>query len=272
MDDNTEKTILKVCIAAVIVFLIGITSIFASGVLNNNNAPKIISAQPQQITTTTQTMISAQHATNIASSTIQGTIKEVELTTVNGKQVYEVDVEQGEKEFSIEIDPFTSEVLRVVEETELGQQDIDLINPLISKEQAKTLALTQVQGTITEVEAEKENDVYIWDVEFKGADIEISVKIDMMSGKILRIEQEAADDDDEDEQIPSTVPATPTDTSVTIEQAKQIALKELGGGRVTDTDTKSSGSIFEIEVKKDGKEYDVLVQKSNGKVLGIERD
>jgi uncharacterized membrane protein YkoI len=94
----------------------------------------------------------------------------------------------------------------------------------------------------------------------------------MMTGAIVRIESEPYEpNDDDDEVIVDNTPIDITTGPITLSQAKQIALERVGG-KVTDTDTKSRGTIYEIEIQKAGREYDVLVRKSDGRILDVESD
>ena len=222
--------------------------------------------------TTTQTMLSPDQVKQIASQAVPGEIDEVELKTVNNQQVYGVDIENGDIEYEVLVDPFSGEIVKVIEESELGAQELELIQAKISQEQALALAQTQVSGTLLEVETEKENDQYLYDFEFLSNGQEVSVKIDMMTGAIVRIESEPYEpNDDDDEVIVDNTPIDITTGPITLSQAKQIALERVGG-KVTDTDTKSRGTIYEIEIQKAGREYDVLVRKSDGRILDVESD
>jgi uncharacterized membrane protein YkoI len=223
-------------------------------------------------------MLTQEQAISIASQTIAGVVSEVELIETNGQLVYVVEVKADGVETEVNIDAYQGTVLSVVQETELGRQELEVINPQISQDQAIATALAQVPGTFVEVDAENENGVYLYDVEIIYNGEEYSVDIDMMTGEVLSIERELisdGDEDDDDEDVSVTLSSS-TDTSsssgpVTLSEAKQIALNRVGG-RVTDTEMKNSGRIYEIEIQKNGDEYDVLVERSTGKLLDVERD
>ncbi len=62
-----------------------------------------------------------------------------------------------------------------------------------------------------------------------------------------------------------------------VAKAKQIAVKRIGGGRVGDVDFergRKGRGYYNIEVKRGGNEYDVLVDARTGRVLSVrsERD
>ncbi len=65
------------------------------------------------------------------------------------------------------------------------------------------------------------------------------------------------------------VPATATATSVTAQQADQIAVTAVGGGSVqsTSTDTYQGAAVYDIHVFYNSSVYDVKVSQSSGAVV-----
>ena len=275
--------ITKIILGVLIVLILGIGSLLATAIVTKENPINYFSASGGQSSVVVnvpqvQSMLTQEQAISIASQTIAGVVSEVELIETNGQLIYVVEVKADGVETEIKIDAYQGTVLSVVQETELGKQELEVINPQISQDQAIAFALAQVPGTFVEVDAENEDGVYLYDVEIIYNGEEYSVDVDMMTGVVLSIERELisdGDEDDDDEDVSITLSSS-ADTSsssgpVTLSEAKEIALNRVGG-RVTDTEMKNSGRIYEIEIQKNGDEYDVLVERSTGKLLDVERD
>ena len=78
--------------------------------------------------------------------------------------------------------------------------------------------------------------------------------------------------DDDDDDTEATVSAeVKASAKVSESEAKRIAAAETGGKATdTDTDTFEGKTVWEIEIQKDGKEADVLVDMETGAVLAVE--
>jgi uncharacterized membrane protein YkoI len=129
----------------------------------------------------------------------------------------------------------------------------------VTEQQAQATASSLVQGEVSEVEVEYENERKVYEVEVRDETGETEVKIDASSGEILSIE-------DEDEEYVSSAGA-----KVTAAEAKAIAVQETGG-RVTDLDTdrERGRDVWEVEVRTSRGEADVLVDMETGEVLAVE--
>ena len=234
-------------------------------------------------------LMSTEQATALALQVAEGKVTEIEQKQENNTLVYIVEVEESPtSETEVTIDAATGAILKVEREDELGKKELELIRPNISAEQAKGLALQQVKGEVTDVEASKINGRYVYEVEVQTNGEETDVLIDMLTGAILGVERETQDenDDEDDASAPefeepkqkrkagSTTHSDQLErkdgSPVTEEQAKQIALDHVSGGRVTDFEDK--GDTYEVEIRKGSDEIDVLVSKETGEVMGVERD
>ena len=140
----------------------------------------------------------------------------------------------------------------------------------ISEDEAKTIALGEVNskglyiGIITDIELERENENIAYAVEFTKNEIETDVKIDAMTGKVLKIESDLDEKDNEDEK--EDIPIL----SNALERASEVALEYIGEGGVTDTEIGDEEGYYEIEVTLDnGQEVDVHLDK-DFKVLSKE--
>ena len=105
--------------------------------------------------------ITESQAISIASNAAKGTVTEIELENENGKMVYSVEITEGKTETDVKVDAISGQILKVEVEDELGRKELEVINPKITEEQAKNIALTAVNGKVTALEAKKVNGAYV---------------------------------------------------------------------------------------------------------------
>jgi uncharacterized membrane protein YkoI len=159
-----------------------------------------------------------------------------------------------------------------IQVTEVAGSNADNPISIISKETAVQIASGYRSGEVEEVSLHRSNGALIYSIEIKGSDMEYDIHIDALNGNVVGFTSEEieAEDDDTDEEEPFV---SSLGARITEEQAKQIALDEVGG-TVTDTDTDrvNGRDAWEIEIRKNGNEYDVLVDMETGDVLKVEKD
>jgi len=171
--------------------------------------------------------------------------------------------------------------IRVVEDTGLSEaEESGHLTPLakITAEHAKTIALSAVDtnkvGALTDVELENENGNVVYAVEFTQNGIETDVKIDAGNGKVLLIEDDLTevdqDYDDEDKEEAEDEEEDIPITGSALDRASAAALDHIGEGQVSDTEVGDEEGYYEIEITlNNGNEVDVHLDE-NFKVLGIE--
>ena len=134
-----------------------------------------------------------------------GTIKEVEIETVNDQTVYEADVIIDGQEVEIQVAPdgtlLSKETEDDDEDDEGDDDDDDEVEIPLSEVPAEALKAAQgaVDGiTITEAEMEKEDGQTVYELEGKanGKEYEIEVTAE---GKVLEVEEETEDDEEDDD-------------------------------------------------------------------------
>ena len=127
---------------------------------------------------------------------------------------------------------------------------------LITKSQAEQDALNAVGGgTVDQAYREKEMGKQVWSVDITGATQEYEVWVDAHSGAILNI---------------TTQPLSPS-RLISKQQAEQIALKAVGGGKVIQAqrDQWKGYRIWDVTITQPGWDIDVYVDAHTGKVLKI---
>ena len=140
----------------------------------------------------------------------------------------------------------------------------------ISEEQASTIALGTVKGTIKKIELEQEKGRYIYEVEVDKDGREFEVSIDSVTGKIMGIEEKIK------EQNPEVEPLISSQSSGSIiskEDAIRIAENRLG----SDFDLEEVGTrnykgkkVWGLEFESGSEEAEVIIDMETGEILNIE--
>ena len=92
----------------------------------------------------------------------------------------------------------------------------------IPEEQAKTIALNEVNGTVEDVEIEKENGHFYYEVEIDKDNIDYDVFVEAYTGKIANmLKQDDSHDDGTKEATVENKPQAPSTSKPTISKAVQ---------------------------------------------------
>ncbi|MCM3094316.1 MULTISPECIES: PepSY domain-containing protein [unclassified Cytobacillus] len=137
-----------------------------------------------------QDLISIEEAKKIALSEAEGKVESIELEREKGKQVYEIDVDNGKEDFDIKINALDGEVISVKKEQDDDDQSEKEINAenIISEQKAVEIAEQEVNGTMKEIELDEDDGQILYEVELKTNKGEADVDIDAESGKVLKVE------------------------------------------------------------------------------------
>ncbi|WP_454193358.1 PepSY domain-containing protein [Paenibacillus sp. Marseille-Q7038] len=135
---------------------------------------------------------------------------------------------------------------------------------MITVQQAKEAALKEVQGTIDDIDLEKENGKVYYEVEIESAKADATVLIDAYTGKVLTVNQD----------LDFEVTTSDADVKISLEKATQIALKELDNSKVisTELDLDDGRYEYEIELVNNKYEADVTIDANTGDVLSVDID
>lgn len=138
----------------------------------------------------------------------EGKVTEVQMSLSRNLWVYDVDVTLKNGEVDVLICPETGAVIALdldVKETEIPMIPVEPSTP-IKPEQNKLLTEAQVRalvmklvptGRIVEMELDKEDGKWVYEVEVMDSKYEYSIEIDAKTGKTLDFDQEKLDDDDD---------------------------------------------------------------------------
>lgn len=138
----------------------------------------------------------------------------------------------------------------------------------LTLEEAQEIALKEVAGKVLKAKEDKEDGVSYYDFTIITDTEKYEVEIDANSGKVLKMEK------DDDYIGINSNPVEPANTSITIEQAQQIALERVGEGYLTKSELDYDDDIkkYEIEIKNGNKEYEIEINADTGEIIKYEED
>ena len=222
--------------------------------------------------------IALKHA-GVASSDVRSW--NCDLDDEHGRKVYEVEFKAGGREYDCEIDALTGEILK--SETEPAHEDHAAASAsaaLLSAEKARDIALKHAGVASSDVRSwdcdlDDEHGHKVYEVEFQAGNTEYDYEIDAVSGEILQSNAEP-----HDAQPKETHPNTDTVSSGRLSESevRSIVLKHanVSSAEVTnwdcELDTDDGVTIFEIEFKAGGYEYDYEVNAMTGSILQYDRE
>ncbi|OZI11821.1 peptidase [Bacillaceae bacterium SAS-127] len=121
----------------------------------------------------------------------------------------------------------------------------------ITRDKAKKIALNSVKGKVTDVDLERKNKQWVYEVEIRTTKGEQEVHVDAQTGKILAKSQ----------------------VKVTRDQAKKIALAKVKG-KVTEIEleNKNGSWVYEVEVTTAKGETDMYINAQTGEISSIRHD
>ncbi|NEU31478.1 hypothetical protein GN156_11960 [bacterium LRH843] len=122
------------------------------------------------------------------------TILENELDEDNGRLIYDLKIREQEGIAELEVDAQTGEVLVYkLEEKEPSKENIlddeQDREKLISENEAKQIALSQVSGKLEDIGLEEENGRFVYhvEIELEAEENEAEIMIDAVTGEVITI-------------------------------------------------------------------------------------
>lgn len=214
------------------IVLTGLLTIGGGAIVNNASATQESNDQIQ-ISIGDQD-ISLEEAKNIALKEIQGAV----IETYEEDDEYEIMISKDSYLYEVEIDKVTGKIKEIHEKKNAS---------IITEEEAKQLALKEINGTIVnvkndddEITVEIEKDGYLYEIE-----------INKEKGKIVEIEKEKI-----------------KNSQMTLEDAKKLALSKING---TIINTEIEDDEYQFEIEKDGYIYKVEIDREDGVVQKIKK-
>jgi uncharacterized membrane protein YkoI len=151
----------------------------------------------------TNERIGIEKAKAVALEQVDGTFESVELNRDNGQTYYEVDIDKDNKEFDIDVDAYSAEILKVEEKRDDDYREVKASTSskesIISEEEAMTIANKNITGEVVKIELDEDDGRYEYEMQVKTAQGEAEITIDAHSGKVVELEIDDNDDDDEND-------------------------------------------------------------------------
>ncbi|UHA72202.1 PepSY domain-containing protein [Paenibacillus sp. 481] len=205
-------------------------------------------------------------AVKVAAEKINTAVATASTVQATSKQNNNNDDDNDDKK------PFKSLMFKV--DDDVSKKDKNKVK--ISFTQAKQAALKLFNGTIEDIELEKDNGRLYYHVDFKNTDDDFDVYVDAITGKAWQT------DDDDDDKVKVTPPKKKESTSttkpsnkqqyITKDKAVQIALNKVAG-TVTEVELDNDDNRYEYEIEiktTDGREVKIDVSAKTGKILKVD--
>ncbi|WP_252501735.1 PepSY domain-containing protein [Sporosarcina sp. Marseille-Q4943] len=135
---------------------------------------------------------------------------------------------------------------------------------LITLKEAKQVATEKVKGGIvTEIELDKDDGRYHFDVDLKDGKYEYDLEVDAYTGEIIKFEKE----------VEKGRKQATSGNLLTKEEAISIAKKKAAGTvKEIELDTDDGRKEYEIEMKDDQFKYEIELDAVTGEFLKFEKD
>ncbi|MDR0124518.1 PepSY domain-containing protein [Bacillus zhangzhouensis] len=200
------------------------------------------------IQTIDQKLLSEEEIKKIIAKDYNGNITNIDL--INHKQDYTLTLENSNGIYQI-IASSASGQMKEIKQLKSYQKP----NEKNAALQAEEAAVKKVNGTV--IQKKEKSDRFIFTIQSKKELYQVAV--DKQTFKVIEVEKK------------KTTSKEKKLTKITVEEAIQIAIKEVGG-TVDDADleTFSGMLVFEVELDlPDGREAEVLVNAYTGDIEGI---
>jgi uncharacterized membrane protein YkoI len=259
--------------------------------------------------TSSGAVISREKAKEIALAQVNGEIIKIELDDLHDDDdpEYEIKILADGVIYEIEIDAYTGRVVKFERDDDDDSEPGRKNNNLITEEEASRIALELADGEIVKLKLDDDDDDDDdpeYEIKVNKDGVIYEIKIDARTGEVEEFE---IDDDDDDyrstsaqkQQSKSETDKTqqpvqthkpeqtqqPASTQqpkqtqqpkshhasrerISADEAKAIALELTGGGRITDFEL--DDDEYEIEIRANGKEYEIEIDAYTGKVLDFD--
>ncbi|MED4464463.1 PepSY domain-containing protein [Metabacillus fastidiosus] len=158
------------------------------GLINHGYAQE----KTEKVNTSVQSkqLISIEEAKAKALEKVAGEIESIELDD----NVYEVDVNKGNKEYDIDIYAYTGEIVKFKQDNRDNDDDDDDIRAdlsnqaIITVEKAVKIAQGEIKGEVIETNLDEDDGRYEYEIELRTNKGDVDVTIDAVTGKVLEID------------------------------------------------------------------------------------
>lgn len=223
------------------------------------------SSQPENSKNITEAQakdIAVKHAKLLAENV---TFKEIKTKTDKGMLVYEIEFTTSDTEYEYIIEAATGDVIGYSSDkinTSSDPQPAEKIGESKAKDAAVNHAgLSSNNVSFNKVKLDEDNGASVYEIEFVSGDTKYEYKINAFTGEVI---------EHSSEKITQSQPAS---TEITVDQAKEAALKHSGvtADKAAFTEAKLDGSKYEIKFTADSFEYDYEISAADGAVIKSEK-
>ncbi|MCI1778122.1 MAG: PepSY domain-containing protein [Paenibacillus lautus] len=146
-------------------------------------------------------LIGMEKAEQLALAAASGKVESIDIDRKKGKLVYDVEIQQSNRDVDVWIDAYTGKSLGVIVDRDDDDDDRDSIpGNLIGAGKASAIAVKHVKsGTAVEVDLDHDDGRWVYDVEVKTAKGSSEVEVNAVSGKVIKAEYEKYDNHDDDD-------------------------------------------------------------------------
>ena len=202
----------------------------------------------------------------------------IKLDYENGIQVYEIHFRSGEYEYEYDVDVNSGNILKSEKEFD---DDYKNVTPqpkpqdsLMSEDKAKETALKHARvsnGNLRyfNIKLDTEDGNKVYDIDFVSGEYEYDYEVNAITGEILKSEKDYDDD---------YVKSSSVNSSVNETKAKEIALKHAGlttekvTGLKAEIDNDDGRSVYEVEFRYGGYEYNYDIDAKTGSIIEYDKD
>ncbi|SES17660.1 PepSY domain-containing protein [Psychrobacillus sp. OK032] len=144
----------------------------------------------------------------------------------------------------------------------------------LSLDEAQVIALNKVAGTVKESELEDEDGVVVYGFEIQTASGDVNdVKVNAINGDIVKIENDANDDENDGEENDDNIAELQAKAKLTVDEAQAIALKEVAGTvNKSELEDEDGVVVYGFEIQTTNGVQDVKIDAATGKVVKVEAD
>lgn len=189
------------------------------------------------------------------------TVTEVDTDYENGTTVYDVELHKGNREYSLEYRASDGKLMEY--KWELIYENHSQGSKKVSKSKIRKAANKQVKKAKI-VSVVLDDDLYKpeYDVVMKKGNKKYKLSFNANSAKLVEYEWKIVSS------------KSGKSKYIGLTKAKSIASKKVPGGRFVkvEFDKDDGVAVYEIEMKKDGMEYEMKIHAKNGKILEYEAD
>lgn len=153
----------------------------------------------------------------------------------------------------------------------------------LTTQEIRKLVQDRYPGQIKEIELEREDGQFVYEVEIKGEQGEYELKLDARSGDVIHLQEKASPRAEKNEKkleqinqapdVDITTNNTGQPVPIGVEEAKQIARSEVTGKiEEIELDEEDGLLVYEVEIETKDHEVELVIDAYTGKILSIAWD